>query len=248
MPEAHRVVRAELVKIRTRRSVKWTLAAFLLPALALTWGLAEADGAALSQTPEGRLIVPIVTAVLLVQGAVAVVAVVGTAGEYTHGGIRGSLLMAPRRFQLAGAKFVAIAVVGFVVGVVVAVAASALTTGVLDDRVEAGWSLVRAVFGAGAYLAVLGVFATALALLIRNTAMSVPAVIGVVYVVPLVVLPLVPGLVDTVGELWPTLIGLSALAPPEAAEVAPWLGFTVFVAETALVVVPAVLVFDRRDA
>lgn len=243
-----RLVRAEWLKIRSLRSVRWIVIAFVLPTVAIIVGLARTGGTALAQSTEVRLAASVLPAVVLMQIAVAIVSVVVTGSEYTHGVIRASLTMAPRRGLLLTAKYVAAAGFGFLVGLVTAAIAIAITAVFSDRGGEWNAVLMRAGFGAGAYLAVLAVLAAALTVLVRGTATAVLIVIAVVYVVPLIAVPLIPGLTGTVGEFWPTTIGLTLVAPPGVGTVPPAAGFLVFVAECAIPVILSWLLFDRRDA
>jgi ABC-2 type transport system permease protein len=254
LDEMPHVIHAEWIKIRTQRSVWWTLAGLTVPTLALVLGMALTASPVASSPGVDRtgiLLAPVVTTMLLMQIGMAVVGALFVSNEFNHGMIRSSLMMAPRRLRFLSAKLVVIGCFGFVLGVlfaVVSVVLSAMfndaigTVGALLDL-----DLLRAVLGAGLYLGTLGVFATSVAILMRHTAGVVLTMIGVVYVVPLIVFPLLPVL-TTAGEFWPTLIGLTVMLPDDVAVVGPWLGWAVFAAETAVLAMLSAAVFSRRDA
>ncbi|MBB5955285.1 ABC-2 type transport system permease protein [Saccharothrix tamanrassetensis] len=249
------MVHAEWIKIRTQRAVWWTLVGCTVPTMALVVGLALAGGPATASAtggPVGALLAPVATALVLTQIGVAVIGALFASNEFSHGMIRSSLLMAPRRLRFLAAKLAVIGGFGFVLGVVLASTAVVLTAGFHRDAELFGLlpdaAVVRAVLGSGLYLGTLGVFGTAVAVLMRHTAGVVLTMVAVVYVLPLIVFPLVSGPASTLGEYWPTVIGLSVVLPEGVSDVDPWLGWAVFAVQTAVVVVVSAAVFNRRDA
>jgi hypothetical protein len=113
--------------------------------------------------------------------------------------------------------------------------------------------VLRAVIGAGLYLAVLGLLALGLATIIRHTAGAISAFVGVVLVLPIVVEALPTGLSNALARYLPANIGLVMFSTQGAPDrvvsaFSPWVGFAllVFYAVVALGIGCWVLV--RRDA
>jgi hypothetical protein len=110
--------------------------------------------------------------------------------------------------------------------------------------------VLRAVFGAGLYLTVLGLFALAIGGLIRHTAGAITAVIGMV----LVIFPLAGLLPSSWGAhihaYLPTIAGqlITADKHQSGQLLSPWQGFGVFCAWTVLLLAAAIVLLDRRDA
>ncbi len=112
--------------------------------------------------------------------------------------------------------------------------------------------VLRAVFGTGLYLTVLGLFALAVGGLIRHTAGAITAVIGMV----LVIFPLAGAqhLPDNWGAhvhaYLPTVAGqlITADQHQSGQLLSPWQGFGVFCAWTVLLLIAAIFLLDRRDA
>jgi ABC-type transport system involved in multi-copper enzyme maturation permease subunit len=116
-----------------------------------------------------------------------VVAVMFITGEYRRGLIRVSLTAAPRRGRLLAAKAVVIAAVGFVAGVAAATLALAVGTPVLARTDLAVWPVslltqARMIAGTGALLALAGVLAMAIAIIVRRSAPAITTAIVVIFI------------------------------------------------------------------
>lgn len=113
--------------------------------------------------------------------------------------------------------------------------------------------VLRAVIGAGLYLAVLGLLALGLATIIRHTAGAISAFVGVVLVLPLIVQALPASISDAVARYLPANIGLvmfSTHGAPEhvASAFSPWAGFGLLVLYAAVTLALGSWVLVRRDA
>ncbi len=113
--------------------------------------------------------------------------------------------------------------------------------------------VLRAVVGAGLYLAVLGLLALGLATIIRHTAGAISAFVGIVLVLPLIVQALPESISDAVARYLPANIGLvlfSAGAAPDRVGPAfsPWAGFGLLVLYTVVILGVGCWVLVRRDA
>ena len=113
--------------------------------------------------------------------------------------------------------------------------------------------VLRAVVGAGLYLAVLGLLALGLATIIRHTAGAISAFVGVVLVLPLIVQALPTSISNAVARYLPANIGLvmfSTNGVPDRVGPAfsPWTGFALLVLYTLVTLGLGCWVLVRRDA
>ena len=113
--------------------------------------------------------------------------------------------------------------------------------------------VLRAVVGAGLYLAVLGLLALGLATIIRHTAGAISAFVGVVLVLPLIVQALPTSISNAVARYLPANIGLvmfSTHGVPDRIGPAfsPWTGFALLVLYTVVILGVGCWVLVRRDA
>lgn len=113
--------------------------------------------------------------------------------------------------------------------------------------------VLRAVVGAGLYLAVLGLLALGLATIIRHTAGAISAFVGVVLVLPLIVQALPQSISDAVARYLPANIGLvmfSTHGVPDRVGPAfsPWAGFALLVLYALATLAIGCWVLVRRDA
>jgi len=113
--------------------------------------------------------------------------------------------------------------------------------------------VLRAVVGAGLYLAVLGLLALGLATIIRHTAGAISAFVGVVLVLPLIVEALPASISNAVARYLPGNIGLvmftTERVPDRVAYAfSPWGGFAILVGYTVAILAIGCWVLVRRDA
>jgi ABC-2 type transport system permease protein len=271
---------SEWTKIRSVRSTMWTLIIFVVVSLGLTalftWltltNLSNGrHGAAASGLVTDPVSFILGTGLGLGQLAICVLGALVITSEYSSGVIRASLMAIPRRYPMFLAKALVFAVLVFVLGEIVAFASFFIGVVLVNHHVitnsyfvahhvitvhhEITVSLgqpgvLRAVFGAGLYLTVLGLFALAIGGLIRHTAGAITAVIGMV----LVIFPLAALLPSSWGAhihaYLPTVAGMLITADKHQSGqlLSPWQGFGVFCAWTALLLAAAIYLLDRRDA
>jgi ABC-type transport system involved in multi-copper enzyme maturation permease subunit len=201
--------------------------------------------------------------------AIVVVAAMFMTAEYRRGLIRVTFTASPRRSRILAAKAIVAGSVAFVVALPAAVAATlieeplARSRGIFIDPVPV-LTQVRVVAGTAALLAVAAVLAVALGALVRRSATTVTAVIAVIvlpyfFAVPLAVLPV--GAADWLLRVTPAA-GFAIQQPypayPQVASsyipgngyypLAPWAGFAVLCAWTALALGLGMHLLRRRDA
>lgn len=249
------VLRGEWIKLWSVRSSVWTLVALFGFGAGLTAMICAttADGIASGETGESAasfitwgMMIAQVTAVVL--GALVV------SNEYSSGMIRTTVAATPQRGRVMLAKCAVLAGVLFVGGTLTAFAGYFAGNPFLDAE-GVGVSLgddgvIRAMVGSGLYLAVLGVFAAALAFLVRHTAAAISIGLALIFVVGSLVV-LIPGEAgEWITKLMPGNAGGSIAAVvnfnPDA--LGPWTGFGVFCLETAALLSLAAFRFVRRDA
>jgi len=187
---------AEWTKLRTLPGTGWLLVA----AAALTIAVSAAADAASSCASAGCQADPAklsLTGVQVGQAIVAIIAVLAISGEYSTGMIRVTLAAMPRRWTVLGAKA---ALVG---GLVLAAGALAVLGSVLAGRLilpgngftaARGFPplslgdgpVLRAACGSVLYLALIALLSLGVATAVRDSAVAIGLVLGLLYVFPIV--------------------------------------------------------------
>jgi ABC-2 type transport system permease protein len=255
------LVLAELTKIRSVRSTIWSFALLVIVTIGFTVlitaltvaGWDKADAATRAQVagdPVGSILG---VGLGFGQLTICVLGVLVLSSEYSTGMIRASLLAVPKRWPMLAAKIVAFTVVVLVIAEIVCFASFFIGSAILNAVVPVSLSdpgVLRAVACSGLYLAVLGLFAMAVAGLIRHTAGAITAVIGFT----LVLAPLASLIPDPAGKYisayLPTNAGtLIVQTHQQSGDVlTPWQGFGVFGLWVAVLLVLAGVLLQRRDA
>jgi ABC-2 type transport system permease protein len=192
-------LRAEWTKLRTVSSTGWILAVLC----ALTVGTGAGTDAAtkcatgVSCTLDTTRVS--LTGVQAGQTVVAVLAVLVISGEYSTGMIAATFTAVPRRWIVLAAK--AMVMTGLVLVASVVAVAGSLTAGRLILAGNgltpahgqalislAHGSTVRAAAGSVLYLALVGLLSLGIATIVRDSAVAIGAVLGLLYVAPIVAL------------------------------------------------------------
>jgi ABC-2 type transport system permease protein len=255
------LVLAELTKIRSVRSTVWSFALLVILTIGFTVlitaltvaGWDKTDAATRAQIAGDPVASILGIGLGFGQLTICVLGVLVLSSEYSTGMIRASLLAVPKRWPMLVAKIVAFTVVVLVIAEIVCFASFFIGSVILSSKVPVSLGdpgVLRAVAGAGLYLAVLGLFAMAVAGLIRHTAGAITAVIGFT----LVLAPLASLIPDPAGKY------ISAYLPTNAGQLivqthqqsgdvlTPWQGFGVFGLWVAVLLVVAGVLLQRRDA
>jgi ABC-type transport system involved in multi-copper enzyme maturation permease subunit len=255
------LVLAELTKIRSVRSTVWSFALLVILTIGFTVlitaltvaGWDKTDAATRAQIASDPVASILGIGLGFGQLTICVLGVLVLSSEYSTGMIRASLLAVPKRWPMLVAKIVAFTVVVLVIAEIVCFASFFIGSAILSSKVPVSLGdpgVLRAVAGAGLYLAVLGLFAMAVAGLIRHTAGAITAVIGFT----LVLAPLASLIPDPAGKY------ISAYLPTNAGQLivqthqqsgdvlTPWQGFGVFGLWVAVLLVVAGVLLQRRDA
>jgi ABC-2 type transport system permease protein len=190
-------VHAEWTKLRTLSGTFW-----LLAAVAVLTATVSAAAVAGNQCPAGHCYVDTtklsLTGVDFGQAVVAILAVLAVSNEYSTGMIRVSLAAMPRRMAVLAVKAGLVACLAVVAGAV-AVAGSLLAgrlilpgrgftvaRGFLALSLGHGPTL-RAAAGSVLYLALIALLSVGVAAIVRDSAVAIGSVLGLLYVFPIIV-------------------------------------------------------------
>ncbi len=144
-----------------------------------------------------------------------------------------------------------------VVGLIVSEIAVFLTFGIgmtILGHVGAGVSIgqpgvLRTVAGTGLYLMLTGLFGLAIGAVVRNTAVAISALAGVMLVLPVLTNLLPATWTDHFARYLPSNAGQAILAVQHTSGfLAPWTGLALFAGYIAAVVAVAAVLLKRRDA
>jgi ABC-2 type transport system permease protein len=230
---------AEWTKLRTVAGTAWLLAA----AVVLTVGLSAASAAGVSCDGPHCGADPAKVGLLgvqLGQAVVAVLAVLAVGEEYGSGMIRVTFAAMPRRGAVLAAKAVVVAALTAVAGAV-AVLGSALTAlallpgngftaanGFGPHLVTA--ATARAAFGSVLYLVLVALLAVGVTALLRDSALAVGTVLGLLYLFPIVAMVISnPDWHRHAQQIGPMQAGLTVQATTDLAQqpLSPWQGIGV---------------------
>ncbi|MGC5011840.1 ABC transporter permease [Streptosporangium sp. DT93] len=258
---------SEWAKIRSVRSTVWSLIVMIVLTVGFTvlmaaitvmnWATASAARKwQMVGDPLTLLVQPGVSSGRL---AVCVLGVMVIAGEYSTGSIRSSLLAVPGRTPMLAAKAAVLGLLVFVVTELIVLPSFLIGAAILGERVDVSLAdpeVLRAVTGAGLYLALQALFALAVGTLLRHTAAAITCVLALVLVVPNL-LVMLPGEVGrAVYSFFPTVAGQAILvgdaqqaaSPAPLASLSPWAGIAVLALWTAALLALAAHLLRRRDA
>jgi ABC-2 type transport system permease protein len=249
--------RMEWIKLRTVRSTGWILVisavAMIGLAILLTSDvgaphhMSAADLASFDPTQQALAV-----GLVFVQLVAGLLGVLVITTEYSSGMIRATLAAVPGRPLLLAAKAAVLAAVTLAVGEVLAFAAFFVGEAVLYSGLPHASlgqpGVARAVLMAGAYPGLIALTGLGLGAIIRNTAAAVSTIVGVLYVLPLAVLPLPHQ--QTIDSYMPIIIAQDSLAAvkPIADSLPSWLGLAMLCLYAAVVLAAGCLVLARRDA
>ena len=251
------VARMEWLKLRTVRSTWWTLLVFAAGMIGLAilvlyryhWAaMPPGERASFDPTNDGF------SGLVIGQLAVGVLGVLVITSEFSSGMIRATLAATPRRPLVLAAKAAILAAVALVAGEILAFAAFA--AGELALRAPAPHAtlgqpgVLRAVLMAGAYPALIGLVGLGLGAVIRHTAGAISAVVGLLFVLPLIPLALGASIQNEVGKFLPMLIAGNSISTvkPQANALSPGAGFAVLCAYAAVALAAGAWALARRDA
>lgn len=244
----------ERIKLTTTRSPYWCLIAIVFAALGFSLLIALVES--------GRAAIPylVLRGVSLGMSIFMVLAALAVTTEYRFGTIRSTFLAVPRRHVVLASKTIFLAVLGAVVGTVIALGAFLLAKALaqrpllpltLSDADD--W---RQVIGYGALFAIAAVVAVAVGTIVRQSA----GAIAILLLWPLVLeglFTLIPNVGPTVGPWLPFAAGdrfvspqrsISDLFQTSGTVPTPLQGLLVFAGFAVLLWLIALIVLRKRDA
>jgi ABC-2 type transport system permease protein len=252
---------AEWTKLRTVAGP----GALLLAAVVLITAVGAAAANAVSCPGGGCQADPArvsLTGIYLGQAVVAIVAVTAVSGEYGTGMIRLTLTATPRRWRVLAAKAAVTGAATLAAGAV-AVLASVLAGGVLLARhgidpahgyeaLSLGHGAVlRAAAGSVLYLALVALLGLGVAAMIRDSAVAIGTVLGLLFLFPIVAgLAGDPAWQRHLDQVSPMTAGLYIQATTDlrALPLTPWQGLGVLAAWAAGALLAGGLLLRFRDA
>jgi ABC-2 type transport system permease protein len=249
--------RMEWLKLRSVRSTGWVLLVFAAGMIGLAilvmihqhWATMSApDRASFDPTELSFAGLSIGQLALGVLGALVITT------EFSSGMIRATLAAVPRRPLLLAAKAAVLGAVTLVVGEIFAFAAFAAGELVLKSPAPHATlgqpGVLRAVLMAGAYPALIALIALGLGAVIRHTAGAISAVVGILFVLPLILLPLGESVQNSVGQFMPMLIAENSLTAVKAQShtLSPGIGFGVLCLYAVVALAAGTWALVRRDA
>jgi ABC-2 type transport system permease protein len=251
------VAQMEWLKLRSVRSTWWTLLVFAagmigLAILVMThqhWvTMSPSDRASFDPTNDSY------AGLAIGQLALGVLGVLAVTSEFSSGMIRATFAAAPRRPLVLAAKAAVVAAVTLVAGEILAFVAFGLGEAVLKNpapHASLGQpGVLRAVLMAGLYPALIALIGLGLGALIRHTAGAISAVVGVLFVLPLILVPLGTSVQNAAGQFMPMLIAENSLTAvkPVAHSLSPGVGFALLCGYAAVALAAGGWALARRDA
>jgi ABC-2 type transport system permease protein len=244
------VIRMEWRKLRSVRSTWWTLAVFAagMVGLAILIGLKTPAHPDPSYDPTENGF----AGLAIGQLALGTLGVLALSTEFTSGSIRATFAAVPRRGWVLAAKAAVITAVTLAAGEILAFVSFAAGQAAVPHAVLHATlgqpGVLRAVLMAGAYPALIALIGLGLAALIRHTAGAISAVVGVVFVLPLILLPL--GEHSAVMKFLPEIIAENSMTAvkPVADSLSAGAGLAMLCLYAAVALAAGGWALARRDA
>ncbi|MER0448317.1 ABC transporter permease [Streptomyces sp. Edi4] len=253
------VLKSEWTKIRTVSSTIWTLASALIATVAIGAALCALMRAQFDDLkPAERLTFdPTLisfSGMILGQLAMVVFGVLVVGTEYSSGMIRSSLAAVPRRATFLFSKVTVATALALVVGLVTSFLTFFLGQALLGPhRTTIGEPhVLRAVIGAGLYMALIALFSMGVAAMLRSSMLSLGILMPFFFLVSQI-LSAVPGAKD-VARYFPDRAGSKIMqVVPDAmnsdpAPYGPWAGLGIMALWVIAALAGGYLVLRQRDA
>ncbi len=252
---------AEWTKLRTLPGSGW----LLLAAITLTVALSAAAAAAITCPPAGCGQDPAkvsLTGIQLGQAAVALLAVLTIGGEYSTGMIGVTLAAMPRRPAVLAAKAAILSGVTLAAGTIAVLGCLLAGRRILPGNgftPAHGYQplslgdgpVLRAAAGSVLYLALVALLSLGAATAVRDAAVAIGVVLGLLYLFPIVA-QLVPDRhwQRHLKQLGPMTAGLAIQATSNlrGLPIGPWAGLGVLAAWAAAALLTGALLLRLRDA
>ncbi|MEU3060735.1 ABC transporter permease subunit [Streptomyces subrutilus] len=253
------VLKSEWTKIRTVSSTVWTLVAAVVVTVGLSAALCAFFNASFKDMPPEQQLTfdPTVASfagMSLGQLAMIVFGVLVVGTEYSSGMIRTSLAAVPRRGSFLFGKLLVATSLALVVGLVTSFLSFFLGQAILGDRsIGIGEdNVLRAVIGAGLYMAMIALFSMGVASILRSSILALGILMPFFFLVSNIL-----GAVDAtrkVAQYFPDQAGSKIMqVVPGAMDsgstpYGPWGGFGIMLLWVAASVIGGYVVLRKRDA
>ncbi len=187
------------------------------------------------------------------QLVLGVLGVLVTAGEYSTGMIRSTLAAVPRRLPVLWSKAVVVGLVALVVGSIAAFVSFGIGSQIIAGTPAAlslsSTGVVRSLFGAGVYLALVTIIGVALGSLLRSAAAGIAVLVGVLLLVPGLVTLLPTSWAQNISQYLPSNAGDSIQALTRATHtLSAGAGLAVLLGWTVIALAAAAWRLMRSDA
>jgi len=252
---------AEWTKLRTLPGTGW----LLLGVVAATVIISATVSASVSCSSTAACHVDVtklsLTGTYLGQAVVAIVAVLAVSGEYATGMIAATLAAMPHRATVLGAKAAVVSAVTLAAGTL------AVLGSVLAGRLIlpghgytpangypvlslADGTVLRAAAGTVLYLALIALLSLGIAAAVRDAAVAIGLVLGLLYLFPILTQVAGPGVARHLQQIGPMTAGLEIQASTglRGLPIGPWAGLGVLAAWAAAALLAGALLLHLRDA
>ncbi|WP_449277521.1 ABC transporter permease subunit [Leucobacter sp. GX24907] len=264
------VLRSERIKLSSLRSIRITLIITILAGLGLSALMAlvlvdqvsgGTGGAEAALGYQSYLVTVSAFAAPFLALIFGVLGVFAVASEYSSGMILSTLAAVPARTPVYVAKALVTAAIAAITAIVIVAGGLAIAVGFMPESLEeiASPSVVSGALGAVAYLVLITMLAFGVAAMLRSTAGGIAVIAGITFVLPIAFQMLMMSnweWVPVVASYLPADLGstLGSGLPADDA-VAPmhgapgyWGALGAMTAWATIAVIPAAIIFKRRDA
>jgi ABC-2 type transport system permease protein len=250
------VAQMEWRKLRTVRSTWSIVAAFAASMVGLAMLVLSHEGYAQMSAAERTSFDPThdcFIGLLLGQLLFGVLGVLTITSEFSSGMIRATFAAAPRRTLVLAAKAAVLGAVTLAAGEISAFAAFFAGQAVLKAPAPHATlgqpGVLRAVLMAGAYPALIALISLGIGALTRHTAGAIGAVVGVLFVLPLLFAPLSASVQNTSQNFLPHPMANAMIAvKPLPHTLSPWLLFGLLCGYALVALAGGAWALTRRDA
>jgi ABC-type transport system involved in multi-copper enzyme maturation permease subunit len=193
---------------------------------------------------------------LFAQFSVGVLGVMVISAEYGTGTIRATFSAAPNRSRLFAAKVAVFGVLSFIVAEVTSFIAFFLGQFLLSSPAThatlSSPGALRAVFGGGLFVCVLGLIALGLGTIVRHTAGAISVFVAILLILPILVQALPNQLSADVRRFMPDRIAVQMVTTNRLNNnfdsFSPWVGMLVLCLYAVVLLVIGASLMERRDA
>jgi ABC-type transport system involved in multi-copper enzyme maturation permease subunit len=193
---------------------------------------------------------------LFAQFTIGVLGVLSVTAEYSTGTIRATFSAAPNRLRVYGSKIVVFGVLSFILAEITSFVAFFLGQFLLSAPAThatlSSPGALRAVFGCGLFVCLLGLLALGLGTIIRHTAGAISAFVAILLIIPLIAQALPQSLSNSLRRFMPEEIGNQIVTTNhnniDFGSFSPWVGMLVLAIEATVLLVIGGSLLQRRDA